>query len=43
MSAFPSRNALATKLFIEDALKYCDGGLPSSLIVLHGSIIERCP
>jgi putative transposase len=22
---FPSRNALATKLFVEDVLKYCDG------------------
>jgi putative transposase len=25
MRTFPSRNVLATKLFIEDALKYCDG------------------
>jgi putative transposase len=25
MRVFPSRNALATKLFIEDVLKYCDG------------------
>jgi transposase-like protein len=25
MSVFPSRNVLATKLFIEDVLKYCDG------------------
>jgi putative transposase len=25
MRVFPSRNALATKLFVEDALKYCDG------------------
>jgi putative transposase len=25
MRVFPSRNALATKLFVEDVLKYCDG------------------
>jgi putative transposase len=25
MRAIPSRNVLATKLFIEDVLKYCDG------------------
>jgi putative transposase len=25
MRVFPSRNSLATKLFIEDVLKYCDG------------------
>jgi putative transposase len=25
MRAFPFRNALSTKLFIEDVLKYCDG------------------
>jgi putative transposase len=25
MRVFPSRNVLATKLFIEDVLKYCDG------------------
>jgi putative transposase len=25
MRVFSSRNALATKLFIEDVLKYCDG------------------
>jgi len=25
MRVFPSRNALATKLFIEDVLKCCDG------------------
>jgi transposase-like protein len=25
MSFFPSRNVLATKLFIEEVLRYCDG------------------
>jgi len=25
MRVFPSRNVLATKLFVEDVLKYCDG------------------
>jgi transposase-like protein len=25
MRVFPSRNILATKLFIEEVLKYCDG------------------
>ena len=25
MRVFPSRSSLATKLFIEDVLKYCDG------------------
>jgi putative transposase len=25
MRVFPSRNALSTKLFIEEVLKYCDG------------------
>jgi putative transposase len=25
MRAFPSRNVLATKLFMEDVLKYCNG------------------
>jgi transposase-like protein len=25
MRVFPSRNVLATKLFIEEVLKYCDG------------------
>jgi putative transposase len=25
MRVFPSRNALATKLFVEDVLKHCDG------------------
>jgi transposase-like protein len=29
MRVFPSRNVLATKLFIEEVLKYCNGRLPS--------------
>jgi putative transposase len=36
MRVFPSRNVLATKLFIEEVLKYCDG-TPTF------AVADRCP